>query len=78
VDADPAAEQAAVALAIAQEDEADRVGLTLARRAGWRPAELLRFFESLAADEPAGTFSASHRTAADRLERARALARVPI
>ena len=63
---DPAAEQEAIARAMAQEDEADRIGFALARRAGWRADGLLRFFDKLAANEAAGTFSRSHRSARDR------------
>lgn len=63
---DPTAELGAIALATAQEDEADRIGFALATKAGWRPATLLSFFDKLAATEPAGTFSRTHRTPLER------------
>ena len=63
---DPAAELGAIALATAQEDEADRIGFALAMKAGWPPAALLSFFDKLAAAEPAGTFSRTHRTPLER------------
>ncbi len=75
VDADPAGEQAASDIARGQEDEADRIGILIASRAGWSIASLVGFFDKLAADEPAGTFSASHLSAAARAENARETAR---
>jgi predicted Zn-dependent protease len=67
---DAAADLHEARLAIDQELEADDLGIGLALRAGWKPAELVRFFDKLAADEPAGTFNATHPTAAMRAERA--------
>ena len=62
------------ALALAQESEADRIGLELAHGAGYARAGLLGFFDKLAAAEPAGTFSSTHPPAARRAEQARAWA----
>lgn len=59
------------ALASAQESEADRIGLKLAYQAGFALAGLLGFFDKLAADEPAGTFSSTHPSARRRAEQAR-------
>ena len=58
-------------IAMAQELEADRLGLELAHRAGWSLVALLPFFDKLAQDEPPGTFSASHPQAAQRAVDAR-------
>ncbi len=71
---DPAAEVGAIALATAQEDEADRIGFALAMKAGWPAAALLSFFDKLAAAEPAGTFSRTHRAALERRSALLALA----
>ena len=70
---DPAARTAQAAIAIAQEDEADRIGLTVARRAGWPADALLRFFDKVDEAEGAGTFSRSHRKARERAEALRTL-----
>ena len=75
IDADPAGETRASQLAVAQEDEADRVGLQLAYRAGWPLADLIGFFDKLAASEPAGTFSTSHAASAVRAVNAREMAK---
>jgi predicted Zn-dependent protease len=74
-DSDPAGEIRAAAIAVAQEDEADRLGMELAHRAGWPAASLVGFFDKVAAREPAGTFSSTHASSAARAEAARALAR---
>ena len=76
-DEDPAGETRANQIAIEQEDEADRLGLQLAQRAGWHAAALAGFFDKLAAAEPAGTFSASHASAARRAANARAMGLSP-
>src|SRR5258708_29914377 len=55
-DADPAGEVRANQLAMAQEDEADRIGMRLAPPAGWAPARLVRFFDQEDASAPAGAF----------------------
>lgn len=65
---DPAAQTTQAALAIAQEDEADRLGFTMARDAGWRAEALLGFFDKVADAEGAGSFSSSHRNARERAE----------
>jgi len=62
------------AIALAQESEADRIGLGLAHDAGYRLAGLLGFFEKLASVETAGTFSSTHPPAARRAAQARAWA----
>ena len=59
------------AIAFAQETEADRIGLALARDAGFPVSGLLGFYDKLVAAEPAGTFSSSHPSAAKRAEQAR-------
>ena len=68
---DPAGELLQVHTRMAQEDEADRLGLRLALRAGFSASELVSFFDKLAASEPAGTFSSSHLPSAVRAQRAR-------
>ena len=73
-DMDPAGELVESATAIAQEREADQRGLQLAHAAGWPFPRLLSFFDKLAAAEPAGTFSASHASAAVRAREAREFA----
>ena len=75
MEADPAAALGEQRRAMAQEEEADRLGMVLAARAGWAPAKLLGFFDKLAASEPAGSFSATHARAADRIVQAREVAR---
>jgi predicted Zn-dependent protease len=77
VDADVAQEVRATAIAIAQEDEADRIGMTLARLAGWPADELAGLYDKLAAMEGAGTSSTSHASAVERAARARSLAASP-
>ena len=74
MDSDATEEAREAAAALAQEDEADRIGIELAHRAGWPAASLLSFFDKLAAQESAGTFSASHSPAAARAAAARILA----
>jgi predicted Zn-dependent protease len=75
MDADAAQEVRAAEIAVMQEDEADRIGLGLALRAGWPAASLVSFFDKLAAQESPGTFNSSHPTAAARAATARARAR---
>ena len=75
MDADPAEETRASQVAVAQEDEADRLGMQLAARAGWTPASLVGFFDKLAASQPEGTFSTSHAAPAMRADNAREFAR---
>jgi predicted Zn-dependent protease len=74
-DVDPAGETRANQLAVAQEDEADRIGMRLAYRAGWRLADLIGFFDKLAASQAAGTFSTSHAAPAMRAATAREMAK---
>ena len=62
------------AIALRQESEADRLGLSLARDAGFPVAGLLGFFDKLAAAEPAGTFSSTHPSARTRAAQVRAWA----
>lgn len=69
-ESDPAEETRAVAHAIAMEDEADRLGMKLAHRAGWPAQALVGFYDKLAAQEPAGTFNSTHPSARQRAERA--------
>ncbi len=75
MESDATEEMREAALALAQEDEADRIGIELAHRAGWPAAGLVSFFDKLVAQESAGTFSASHPSAAARAAAAHALAR---
>ena len=75
MDSDATEEMREAALALAQEDEADRIGMDLAHRAGWPAASLAGFFDKLVAQESAGTFSASHPTAPARAAAAHAMAR---
>jgi predicted Zn-dependent protease len=75
MESDPAAEIRDASIAVMQENEADRIGMELALRAGWPAASLLGFFDKLAAREPAGTFNSTHASAAARAEAARAMAR---
>lgn len=75
MESDPAEEVRAARIAVMQEDEADRIGMELAHRAGWPATALAGFFDKLAALEPAGTFNSSHSTAASRASAARAMAR---
>ena len=75
MDTDPAAEIREAAIAVGQEDEADRIGMDLAHRAGWPAASLVGFFDKLAAHESPGTFNSSHASAASRAVAARAMAR---
>jgi predicted Zn-dependent protease len=74
MESDATEEMREAAIALAQEEEADRIGMELAHRAGWPAASLVTFFDKLAALEWAGTFSASHPTAAARAAAARILA----
>ena len=75
MESDPAAEVREASIAVMQEDEADRIGMELAHRAGWPAASLVGFFDKLAAREPAGSFSSTHASAAARAEAARTMAR---
>ena len=62
-------------LNFAQEIEADREGLLLAARAGWRAARLAGYFKKLARASRAPNFdSATHPAPAGRWHSARALA----
>jgi predicted Zn-dependent protease len=58
------------------EREADRLGATLLRRAGWNPAGMVEMFDRLAREEPqasgAATFFSTHPAPAERLENLRA------
>jgi predicted Zn-dependent protease len=74
VGADPAEEVRQVSIAVAQENEADEIGMRLAIDAGWRSRELVAFYDKLAAREGAGTYNSSHGTAATRAQAARDLA----
>jgi predicted Zn-dependent protease len=75
MEADVAQEVRQAELAVAQEDEADRIGMDLAYRAGWPPASLVSFYDKLAAREPPGTFNSSHPSAQSRAAMAREMAR---
>jgi predicted Zn-dependent protease len=75
MEADPAGEIRAAAIAVIQEDEADRVGMGLAHRAGWPASSLVGFFDKLAAQESPGTFNSTHASAATRAAAARTMAR---
>ncbi|HEX7465204.1 MAG TPA: M48 family metalloprotease [Usitatibacter sp.] len=75
MESDATEERREAALALAQEEEADRIGMQLAHRAGWPAAKLATFFDKLVAQESAGTFSASHPTAAARAAAAQVVAR---
>lgn len=74
IDGDPAQEVREAEIAVMQENEADRIGMLLAHRAGWAAASLVSFFDKLAQREPPGTFSSSHPSAASRSAAAHALA----
>ncbi len=74
MESDPAAEILQSEIALAQENEADRIGMTLAHRAGWPAASLVSFFDKLAQAQSPGTFSTSHPSAAARAVAARAFA----
>jgi predicted Zn-dependent protease len=74
MESDPAEEVRATRIAVMQEDEADRIGMVLAHRAGWPAPVLVSFFEKVAAAEPAGTFNSSHPPGAARVAAARARA----
>ena len=62
---------------MAQEIEADEIGMDLAHRGGWPASAIVSFYEKLAANELPGTFNSSHPGAAARLEMARAMAHQP-
>jgi predicted Zn-dependent protease len=72
-DSDPAGELRETKVAMAQESEADEIGLRLANDAGWPASSLVGFFDKLAEIEPAGTFNSTHASASVRAENARAL-----
>ena len=74
IDTDAAAEVRQAELAMAQEVEADRIGMRLAYRAGWPVASLVSFYDKLAAVEQPGTFNSSHPSAASRAALAKAMA----
>lgn len=58
-----------------QESEADRLGMMLAHRAGWRAADMVSFYQKLAADEHPSALSASHPGAASCLSMAKGMAK---
>ena len=60
-----------IAVAFEQERQADEMGLRLAVLAGWPAADLVRFYEKLAARDEHASFSDTHPPAAARLEAAR-------
>ena len=60
-------------LSYQQETEADQLGLLLAMQSGWRPAELLRFYEKLDALHDQPLFSRSAPAGAARLSLAKAM-----
>lgn len=60
---------------LSQEEEADREGMHLAARAGWKPAELARFFRKIERSSHTPHFgSISHPAPAQRARAARELA----
>ena len=61
-------------IALAQESEADEIGMDLAHRAGWPTSSMVSFYEKLAANESPGTFNSTHPAAAARLAMAKAIA----
>ncbi|MGZ5073696.1 MAG: M48 family metalloprotease [Usitatibacter sp.] len=75
MESDPAQEIREAEVAMMQENEADRLGMEIAYRAGWPPSSLVGFFDKLAADESPGTFNATHPQAAARAAAAKELAR---
>jgi predicted Zn-dependent protease len=74
IDADAVAGVRQADVAMAQEVEADRIGMRLAYRAGWPIASLVSFYDKLAAAEQPGTFNSSHPSAVSRAALARAMA----
>jgi predicted Zn-dependent protease len=74
MDRDAAEEVREAEIAVRQETEADEIGMGLAWRAGWPTAEMVSFFDKLAAQEGSGAFSSSHASAAARASRAREIA----
>ncbi|HEX7605467.1 MAG TPA: M48 family metalloprotease [Usitatibacter sp.] len=74
MDADVAQEIRQAEIAVMQEDEADRIGMGLAYRAGWPATSLVSFYDKLAAQEGPGTFNSSHPSAQSRAAMARAMA----
>jgi predicted Zn-dependent protease len=74
LESDVAEEIREAEIAVMQENEADRIGMSLAHGAGWPTSSLVSFFEKLTAEEPPGTFNSSHPSAASRAATARALA----
>ncbi len=74
MESDPAQEIRLAEIAVMQENEADRIGMRLAYRAGWPASSLVSFYEKLAAQETPGTFNSSHPSAASRVAFARAMA----
>ena len=74
MEADPAQEIRQARIAVAQESEADEIGMGLAYRAGWPLPGLVAFYDKLAAREAPGTFSSSHPSAASRADAMRVLA----
>jgi predicted Zn-dependent protease len=74
MESDPAEEIRGNEIALLQEDEADRIGMSLAYRAGWPLSSLVSFYDKLAQAQAPGTFSTSHPSAASRAVTARALA----
>jgi predicted Zn-dependent protease len=74
LDADLSWELKQSEIAMAQEIEADEIGMELAHRAGWPAPGLVGFYEKLAASESPGTFNSSHPSASARLAMAKAMA----
>ena len=74
MESDAAEEIRQAQIAVMQENEADRIGMDLAYRAGWPTAGLVSFYDKLAAQEGPGTFNSSHPSAQSRATTARAIA----
>jgi predicted Zn-dependent protease len=74
MDSDAAQEIRQAEIAVMQENEADRIGMKLAYRAGWPAMSLVSFYDKLATEEGPGTFNSSHPSAQSRATTARAMA----
>ena len=74
LDADLSWELRQSEIAMAQEIEADEIGMDLAHRAGWPASGMVSFYEKLAARESPGTFNSSHPAASARVAMAKAMA----
>ncbi|MES2933642.1 MAG: M48 family metalloprotease [Pseudomonadota bacterium] len=57
-----------------QEAEADRLGMLLAKKAGWASADMVSFFKKLSKAEAAPSLNNSHPSSSSRLDMARQLA----